>query len=83
VPPIFQLIQRYGAVSSAEMYEVYNMGVGFCVLVGEKDSDAALSILQRHGRRAQVIGRVIEDDNKSVYLPRQKLAGHGKEFCEQ
>jgi phosphoribosylformylglycinamidine cyclo-ligase len=83
VPPIFQLIQRYGVVSSAEMYEVYNMGVGFCVLVGEKDSDAALSILQRLGRRAGVIGRVVEDDNKSVYLPRQKLVGHGKEFCEQ
>jgi hypothetical protein len=42
-----------------------------------------LSILQRHGRRAQVIGRVIEDDTKGVYLPSQNLVGHGKEFREQ
>jgi phosphoribosylformylglycinamidine cyclo-ligase len=83
VPPIFQLIQRYGEVSSAEMYQVYNMGVGFCVLVGEKDRDAALSILQRHSRRARVIGRVVDDDSKGVYLPQQRLVGRGKEFHEQ
>jgi phosphoribosylformylglycinamidine cyclo-ligase len=83
VPPIFQLIQRHGAVSTAEMFEVYNMGVGFCVLVAEQDRGAVLSILQRHRRRAQIIGRVIEDDSKGVYLPRQRLVGHGKEFREQ
>jgi phosphoribosylformylglycinamidine cyclo-ligase len=82
-PPIFELIQRLGGVSSAEMFQVYNMGIGFCVLVAEKNRDAVLSILERHGRRAQVIGRVIEDDSKGVYLPRQKLAGHGKAFREQ
>jgi phosphoribosylformylglycinamidine cyclo-ligase len=83
VPPIFRLIQQYGAVTSAEMFEVYNMGVGFCVLVAQKDRDPVLSILQRHGRRAQVIGRIIEDDSKGVYLPRQGLVGFGKEFREQ
>jgi phosphoribosylformylglycinamidine cyclo-ligase len=80
VPPIFDLIQRQGGVSDAEMYQVYNMGIGFCVLVGEHDGDAVLSILQRHGRRAQVIGRVIEDDTKGVYLPQRRLIGHGKQF---
>jgi len=79
-PPIFGLIQQYGAVGTAEMYEVYNMGVGFCVLVSANDADAVLSILRRHGRRAQPIGRVIADDSKGVYLPRQRLAGHGKAF---
>ncbi|MBO0737056.1 MAG: phosphoribosylformylglycinamidine cyclo-ligase [Alphaproteobacteria bacterium] len=83
VPPIFRLIQQYGAVGSAEMYQVYNMGIGFCVLVAEPDRNAALSILRRHGRRARVIGRVIEDDSKGVYLPRQGLAGRGKEFRAQ
>jgi len=79
-PPIFQLIQRHGGVSEAEMYQVYNMGIGFCVIVAEADLDAALSILQSRGRLAQIIGRVIEDDTKGVYLPRQRLVGHGKEF---
>jgi len=26
---------------------------------------------------------VIKDDSKGVYLPAQKLTGHGKEFREQ
>jgi phosphoribosylformylglycinamidine cyclo-ligase len=82
-PPVFRLIQQYGAVGNAEMFEVYNMGIGFCVLVPAKDRDATLSILQRHGRRARVIGRVIEDDSKGVNLSAQKLIGHGKEFREQ
>ena len=38
-PPVFRLIQQYGAVGNAEMFEVYNMGVGFCVLVAERDRD--------------------------------------------
>jgi phosphoribosylformylglycinamidine cyclo-ligase len=79
-PPIFRLIQQHGAVANAEMFEVYNMGVGFCVLVAERDREAALSVLRRHGRHAQVIGRVIADDSKGVYLPGERLAGHGKAF---
>ena len=80
VPRIFRLIQQYGDIDNAEMFEVYNMGVGFCVLVAEDDADPVLSILQRHGRRARVIGRVIEDEGKGVHLPRERLVGHGKAF---
>jgi phosphoribosylformylglycinamidine cyclo-ligase len=82
-PPIFRLIQSHGSVSNAEMFQVYNMGVGFCVLAAEKDRDAVLSILRRHGRGARVIGRIIDDDTKGVYLPGERLVGHGKYFTEQ
>jgi phosphoribosylformylglycinamidine cyclo-ligase len=82
-PPVFRLIQRYGAVADTEMLEVYNMGVGFCVLAADKDVGAILAILERRRRRAQVIGRVIADDSKGVYLPGRKLAGHGKRFRRQ
>jgi phosphoribosylformylglycinamidine cyclo-ligase len=79
-PPIFRLIQQRGAVAVAEMFAVYNMGVGFCVLAADQDVGAILAILERHRRRAQVIGRVIEDDSKGVYLSAEKLVGHGKLF---
>jgi len=79
-PAVFRLIQQYGAVADAEMFEVYNMGVGFCVIVSVKDADPTVSILQRHGRRAQVIGRVIEDADKGVHLLHERLVGHGKAF---
>src|SRR6516162_8094392 len=48
VPRIFRLIQQHGGVDDAEMFEVYNMGVGFCVLVSKNDAAPALSILHRH-----------------------------------
>jgi phosphoribosylformylglycinamidine cyclo-ligase len=80
VPAIFRLIQQYGGVDDSEMFEVFNMGVGFCVLVSKNDADFALAILQRHGRRARVIGRVIEDEGKGVHLPSERLIGHGKSF---
>lgn len=83
LPPIFQLIQHYSAVEDPEMFEVFNMGVGFCVLAAAEDARAILTILERHGRRARLIGRVIEDDGKGVYLRRPVLVGHGKRFRRQ
>jgi len=79
-PEIFRMIQEYGNVSVAEMFEVYNMGVGFCVVVGETDVGLVLSILEKHKRKAWVIGKVIDDPTKGVYLPRQGLVGHKKRF---
>lgn len=79
VPPIFSLIQRCGDVSEAEMYQVYNMGVGFCVVVSPSDADQVLSILQRHNRRAWVIGRATADPKKQVHVD-DRLVGWGKRF---
>jgi phosphoribosylformylglycinamidine cyclo-ligase len=79
-PAIFGLIQRYGKVRLAEMFQVYNMGVGFCIIVGQRDIDATLTILETHGRKAWIIGQVIEDETNGVYLTRERLQGHGKRF---
>jgi phosphoribosylformylglycinamidine cyclo-ligase len=83
VPEIFKLIQEYGNVRIAEMFEVYNMGVGFCVVVGESNVNLVLSILEQHRRKAWVIGQVIQDSTKGVYLPRYRLEGHKKRFREE
>ncbi len=80
VPAIFRLIQQAAEVDDAEMYEVFNMGVGFCVLAPERDCAVILGILRRHGRAAQVVGHVVADDSKSVHLPMKGLIGQGKRF---
>jgi len=59
------------------------MGVGFCVVVGESDVGPVLSILEQHRRKAWVIGKIIEDSTKGVYLRRQPLEGHNKRFREE
>ncbi len=79
-PPIFALIEQHGAVGRAEMFEVYNMGIGFCVIVAEADVAATLAILARHRRAASVIGYAVADPAKSVHLPQHRLVGRGKKF---
>jgi phosphoribosylformylglycinamidine cyclo-ligase len=82
-PEIFQLIQNYESVSDAEMFEVFNMGVGFCVIVDDSQANLALDILQRHHRKAWVIGAVVEDETKGVAIVQLGLIGHGKRFRAQ
>jgi phosphoribosylformylglycinamidine cyclo-ligase len=81
--PIFALIQRHAQVDDSEMYEVFNMGVGFCYVVDPAGADAALAILERHGRVAQVIGHAVADAEKTVRLPAKHLAGRHKRFWRE
>ena len=57
VPPVFDLIRELGEVADDEMYEVFNMGCGFCCVVGGADARAALDVLRRHHPGARRIGR--------------------------
>lgn len=57
VPPIFALIQERGGVAEDEMYDVFNMGCGFCVVVAPGDESAALDLLRAHYSAAKRVGR--------------------------
>jgi phosphoribosylformylglycinamidine cyclo-ligase len=59
VPPIFALIQEQGDVSEEEMYDVFNMGCGFCLVIPASDEAAALELLREHHPDAKPIGRAI------------------------
>lgn len=63
-PRIFDLIQAEGGIGDDEMFRVFNMGVGFVVVVGDGDRKDALAVLEGAGFSAQRIGRVT--DEKSV-----------------
>jgi phosphoribosylformylglycinamidine cyclo-ligase len=82
-PAIFKMIQEFHPVSDAEMFEVYNMGVGFCVVANEADVGTILSIVAKHQKKAWVIGKVIEDQSKGVYLPGRRLKGYKKRFYQE
>jgi len=78
--PIFSLIQRYADVADSEMFEVFNMGIGFCYVVDPAAADLTLSILKRHGRDAQRIGYAVADRQKHVRVPQRNLVGQHKTF---
>ena len=74
--PIFHLIQRAGNVPLAEMFRVFNMGVGFCVVVGPQDVDRALHALRQPGLSTpHVLGHAVADREKRVRVPRYRLVG--------
>ncbi len=56
--PIFSLIEERGSVTRAEMWEVFNMGCGFCVMVAAASAERAVSLLAAHHPGTAVIGRV-------------------------
>jgi len=58
--PIFGLIAERAGVSDEEMYEVFNMGCGFCCVVPAADETEALSVLRAHYPEARSIGTVSE-----------------------
>jgi phosphoribosylformylglycinamidine cyclo-ligase len=81
--PIFALIQRHANVDDSEMFEVFNMGIGFCYVVDPADADLTMSILQKHGRVAQRIGYAVADPEKIVRIPARNLAGQHKRFWRE
>jgi len=67
MPAIFELIRDLGRVSDEEMYHVFNMGVGFVLVVSEGDAEAAASRLSARGETAYLIGRV-EEGGRGVVI---------------
>jgi phosphoribosylformylglycinamidine cyclo-ligase len=78
--PIFPLIQRHAKVADSEMFEVFNMGTGFCYVVDPAAVDRTMAILEKHGRKAQRIGRAVADPEKKVRIPQRNLVGRHKTF---
>jgi len=60
VPPVFALIARCGAVEDAEMWEVFNMGCGFVVVVSDDDAEAVVAGLSAHHPGTARIGTVTD-----------------------
>jgi phosphoribosylformylglycinamidine cyclo-ligase len=70
-PPVFDLVAQRGAVTVAEMWEVFNMGCGLVAVVPAADADAATAILARHHPGARRIGTAT--DTGTVTVPSLNL----------
>ena len=57
-PKIFDLIMKTGNIDEKEMYNVFNMGLGFIMAVEEKDVDLVLGKLKEINEPAYVVGKV-------------------------
>jgi phosphoribosylformylglycinamidine cyclo-ligase len=68
VPGVFELIASAGSVSPAEMWEVFNMGCGFCVVVAQADAERAVALLGGRHPGTAVVG-ALNDRAGRVTIP--------------
>jgi phosphoribosylformylglycinamidine cyclo-ligase len=54
--PIFGLLQELGNIDEKEMYQIFNMGMGFAVIVRERQAKEAVTVL---GKGAKIVGEIV------------------------
>lgn len=62
VPTIFQMIENRGDVDSAEMFRVFNMGLGMLMVLSSDDATIALSLLDD----AWIVGEIIDGSGVQI-----------------
>jgi len=58
MPDIFPFLQEKGDVAQAEMYNVFNMGIGMVLAVDASDAKNLVDLLESQGEKAYIIGVV-------------------------
>ena len=66
--PVFDWICAAGEVSRADMFNTFNMGIGFVVMVPPEQADAACEQFANEGIGAYVIGEVVTGDGELLGL---------------
>jgi phosphoribosylformylglycinamidine cyclo-ligase len=57
--PLFDYLATAGSVDSDEMYRVFNMGIGFCLIVSAERAGEIAEQCQASGQPALIIGEVV------------------------
>ncbi|MBS2967543.1 phosphoribosylformylglycinamidine cyclo-ligase [Metabacillus sp. KIGAM252] len=60
IPKIFDLLEEKGSLNREEMFNIFNMGIGFVFAISPERIHDAIGILEEHGEKAFIIGRVKE-----------------------
>jgi len=61
--PIFRVLQELGKVTDREMYQIFNMGMGYCLVVPERD---ASDVVKAAGKGAKVVGHATKKEGTRV-----------------
>ncbi|NEQ44358.1 MAG: phosphoribosylformylglycinamidine cyclo-ligase [Leptolyngbya sp. SIOISBB] len=69
VLPIFDWLAAAGDVAPAAMYNTFNMGIGFVVIVPPEQREAAIAHFQAQEINAYAIGEVIDGDGSLSGIP--------------
>ena len=66
--PVFKMLEKWGGVAHREMFNIFNMGVGMVLALDASEADKAIGILEAHGEKASVIGRVTDQPGVNIKM---------------
>ena len=67
--PVFRWLAEMGKVSDRAMFETFNMGIGYVVIVAPDRQEATLNWFQSQNIPSYVIGKVVEGKGAIIGLP--------------
>ena len=82
-PAILRLIQKVGELEAAELYTVFNMGVGLTAVVTEAEVDRTIAAVRATGLEAWRLGRAVADPERKVRILPEQLVGRSKQFTRE
>ena len=63
-PKIFNYIKYLGNIKEEEMYNTFNMGIGFVIIVAKEDKDNIINDLKEMNEYAYEIGYIAKNENE-------------------
>lgn len=69
VLPVFQWLAQVGPVSAVDMFNTFNMGIGFAVVVSADQTEAAIAHFAKAGVKAYQIGEIVPGNGELLGLP--------------
>lgn len=69
VPPIFEWLAQQGQVAAVDMFNTFNMGIGFALIVPPEQQDQTAAWFGQQGVEAYPIGSVVAGQGEVLGLP--------------
>ncbi|MEM8720956.1 MAG: phosphoribosylformylglycinamidine cyclo-ligase [Cyanobacteria bacterium P01_G01_bin.39] len=68
VPPIFRWLAEAGNIAQSAMFDTFNMGIGFVVIVPHQQAESALDWFKSENINAAQIGKVVAGDGTLSFI---------------
>ena len=62
VLPIFEFLKLQGNLQHRDLFNVFNMGIGFVLAVPASGAERIITIAEQFGEKAYTIGRVVKGE---------------------
>ncbi|MGD6969144.1 phosphoribosylformylglycinamidine cyclo-ligase [Rossellomorea vietnamensis] len=73
LPELFKVMEELGSIPREEMYNIFNMGIGFVMAVDASEAEAAVDFFKEIGEEAYLIGKVTSGGGVQI------IEGEGQE----